>query len=182
MLIDLSAHQPNQDKQDRQHALIWCMEHLVALADRTLQSSGGRAIIIFDLQGYTMDNLDTEDAAAIVDIVQVCTRIPLRALHLYMPVLSLLKHAVMLVHNCAHNCFGQTNVFLPWFLHVMNVLSTCMHSTLMGVTTGLGMVLALCLISLVSDQHIITLVQLHSCVIFHMPSTVLSFQLVNYPN
>lgn len=72
MLCNLAAHQPSQDKKSRQHALIWCMEHLVELADKQLQTSKGQAIIIFDLQGYTMENVDTEDAAAIVDILQVC--------------------------------------------------------------------------------------------------------------
>lgn len=70
MLCNLAAHQPSQDKKSRQHALIWCMEHLVELADKQLQTSKGQAIIIFDLQGYTMENVDTEDAAAIVDILQ----------------------------------------------------------------------------------------------------------------
>lgn len=71
MMCNLAAHDPRQDKKDRQHALIWCMEHLVALSDQNLHSSGGRAVIIFDLQGYTMENVDTEDAAALVDILQV---------------------------------------------------------------------------------------------------------------
>lgn len=80
MLCNLAAHQPSRDKKDRQHALIWCMEHLVTLADRNLHSSAGRAIIIFDLQGYTMENVDTEDTAAIVDILQVCDHLLLTIL------------------------------------------------------------------------------------------------------
>jgi CRAL/TRIO domain len=72
MLCNLAAHQPSQDKKERQKELVWCMEHLVALSDRNSQTSGGKTIIIFDLQGYTLENVDTEDAAAIVDILQVC--------------------------------------------------------------------------------------------------------------
>jgi hypothetical protein len=74
MLCNLAAHLPGQDKKERKNALIWCMEHLVTLSERDFQTSGGRTIIIFDLQGYTMANVDTEDAATLVDILQVCTR------------------------------------------------------------------------------------------------------------
>jgi hypothetical protein len=81
LLCNLAAHTPGAvDKGARQHALIWCMEHVVQLADKS-PSSNGRCIMIFNLQGYSLQNLDTDDAAALVDILQ--KQYPERLLQLF---------------------------------------------------------------------------------------------------
>jgi CRAL/TRIO domain len=45
------------------------MEHLCAIADR-VNSPDGTVCIVFDMQGYTSENIDLEHASGLVDILQ----------------------------------------------------------------------------------------------------------------
>jgi CRAL/TRIO domain len=69
-VVKLARHMPNRAPlSQRKNVLIWCMEHLCAIADRDADNDG-TVCIVFDMNGYTSENVDLESASTMVDILQ----------------------------------------------------------------------------------------------------------------
>lgn len=70
MLFRFCENKPaNVPAEERKLGMIWCMEWICKMADMAA-GAGGKITILFDMRGYTMENVDTETASVIVDVLQ----------------------------------------------------------------------------------------------------------------